>query len=136
MAAARLGAKRPVVVGDRLDTDLAGANAAGYDGLLVLTGVSTVVDACLAPPAERPSLIARSIASLGQPHQAPQQLGDRWVIDGSAAWYDSKANVIELEPGQNLDYAIRVTVQAAWDAIAHGFTLTTASIPTIFSSSH
>ena len=32
----RLGATRPIFVGDRLDTDIAGANAAGLDSLLVL----------------------------------------------------------------------------------------------------
>ncbi|MDX6351815.1 MAG: glycerol-phosphatase, partial [Streptomyces sp.] len=36
----RTGAKRPLVVGDRLDTDIEGANAGGVDSLLVLTGVT------------------------------------------------------------------------------------------------
>ena len=36
--------ERPLVVGDRLDTDIAGANAAGLPSLLVLTGVSTAAD--------------------------------------------------------------------------------------------
>ena len=34
----------PLVVGDRLDTDIAGAGAAGLPSLLVLCGVSTAVD--------------------------------------------------------------------------------------------
>ena len=34
----RLGARRPIFVGDRLDTDIAGAVAAGLDSMLVLTG--------------------------------------------------------------------------------------------------
>jgi HAD superfamily hydrolase (TIGR01450 family) len=37
----RTGAERPLVVGDRLDTDIEGANRAGVDSLLVLTGVTT-----------------------------------------------------------------------------------------------
>jgi glycerol-1-phosphatase len=37
----RLGAGTTLVVGDRLDSDLAGAAAAGLDGAIVLTGVST-----------------------------------------------------------------------------------------------
>jgi HAD superfamily hydrolase (TIGR01450 family) len=37
--AARIGSKRPLVIGDRLDTDIDGAAAAGMDSLLVLTGV-------------------------------------------------------------------------------------------------
>ena len=35
---ARLGAVHPIFVGDRLDTDVAGAVAAGLDSMLVLTG--------------------------------------------------------------------------------------------------
>ena len=37
----RLGPGRALVVGDRLDSDLAGAAAAGLDGAIVLTGVTT-----------------------------------------------------------------------------------------------
>ena len=36
----RVGGQRPLMVGDRLDTDIEGANATGYDSLLVLTGVT------------------------------------------------------------------------------------------------
>ncbi|MGB0094322.1 MAG: HAD-IA family hydrolase [Solirubrobacteraceae bacterium] len=37
----RLGSGRSLVIGDRLDSDLAGAAAAGLDGAIVLTGVAT-----------------------------------------------------------------------------------------------
>ncbi|MCB0945446.1 MAG: HAD hydrolase-like protein, partial [Mycobacterium sp.] len=45
----------PLVVGDRLDTDIAGANAADLPSLMVLTGVSTAVEAVHARPEERPT---------------------------------------------------------------------------------
>ena len=44
-AAARVGAHRPLVVGDRLDTDVEGAHRAGMDSVLVLTGVASPRDA-------------------------------------------------------------------------------------------
>ena len=44
-AARRAGGSRPLVIGDRIDTDIAGADALGLDSLLVLTGVSTANDA-------------------------------------------------------------------------------------------
>ena len=44
LARSRAHASRPLVIGDRLDTDVAAANAAGMDSLLVLTGVSTWQD--------------------------------------------------------------------------------------------
>src|SRR5439155_23710440 len=37
----RTGGGRPLVVGDRMDTDVAGAAALGWDSLLVFTGVAT-----------------------------------------------------------------------------------------------
>lgn len=46
-AISRANATRPLVVGDRLDTDIAGANNANLDSLLVLTGVSTATDTVL-----------------------------------------------------------------------------------------
>jgi HAD superfamily hydrolase (TIGR01450 family) len=41
----RLGPGRALMVGDRLDADLAGAAAAGLDGAIVLTGVTTRAEA-------------------------------------------------------------------------------------------
>jgi glycerol-1-phosphatase len=41
----RVGGGRPLVVGDRMDTDVAGAAALGWDSLLVLTGISSRTDA-------------------------------------------------------------------------------------------
>ena len=40
----RSGAERPIVVGDRLDTDIEGASRVGCDSMLVLTGVTTAAD--------------------------------------------------------------------------------------------
>ncbi|MGH3935632.1 MAG: HAD-IIA family hydrolase [Pseudonocardiaceae bacterium] len=53
-AVQRTGAQRPLVVGDRLDTDIAGARAAGLDSLLVLSGVADAIELLAAPPEQRP----------------------------------------------------------------------------------
>jgi glycerol-1-phosphatase len=63
LAADRAGARRPLVVGDRLDTDLGGARAARYPGLHVFTGVSSARDAVLAQPGERPSFLGADLRS-------------------------------------------------------------------------
>src|ERR1700712_272265 len=63
-ALARGRFERPLVVGDRLDTDIAGANAAGLPSLLVLTGVSTAADMVYADAAERPNYLAADLRSL------------------------------------------------------------------------
>lgn len=72
-AAALVGAQRPIAVGDRLDTDLAGARAAGIPGLHVLTGVSQALDLMRAQPAERPDYLALDLRGLHQTHPAVQQ---------------------------------------------------------------
>jgi glycerol-1-phosphatase len=41
----RAGGRRPLVVGDRLDSDIEGARRLGWDSVLVLTGVSSEDDA-------------------------------------------------------------------------------------------
>jgi HAD superfamily hydrolase (TIGR01450 family) len=51
----RLGAGKALVVGDRLDSDLAGAAAAGLDAAIVLSGVSTRAEA---EAAEDPAPVA------------------------------------------------------------------------------
>jgi glycerol 3-phosphatase-2 len=59
----RLGPGRSLMVGDRLDADLAGAAAAGLDGAIVLTGVTTRAQAEAArDPA--PVAVAESLYAL------------------------------------------------------------------------
>ncbi|MBK6874099.1 MAG: HAD-IIA family hydrolase [Kineosporiaceae bacterium] len=69
-AVKRYGAAAPVAVGDRLDTDLEGARAAGMPGLAVMTGVSGVGDLVAAPPSQRPTYLAADLSGLLHPHPA------------------------------------------------------------------
>ena len=54
----------PLVIGDRLDTDIAGANAAGLPSMLVLTGVSTAADMVRADAESRPTYVGADLRSL------------------------------------------------------------------------
>lgn len=63
-AAQRTGASRPLVVGDRLDTDIEGVRRAGMDSMLVLTGVSTAEDLRAAPPERRPTYVGKDLTAL------------------------------------------------------------------------
>src|SRR6185436_19331771 len=63
-AAASSGARRPLVVGDRLDTDIEGAVGAGMDSLLVLTGVSGPAELLAAPPERRPTYVSADLSGL------------------------------------------------------------------------
>ncbi|GAA5163614.1 HAD-IIA family hydrolase [Ornithinimicrobium tianjinense] len=53
-----------LMLGDRLDTDIAGAVAVGMRSALVLTGVSTAEEAAAANPHERPDHVAARIPDL------------------------------------------------------------------------
>jgi glycerol 3-phosphatase-2 len=58
----RAGGTTPLVIGDRLDTDVAGAVALGWDSLLVLTGVSTEEELAVSP--FRPTYVAPDVRGL------------------------------------------------------------------------
>jgi len=58
------GASKPLVVGDRLDTDIAGASAAELDALLVLTGVATPAQVLQAPAELRPRYLSADLSGL------------------------------------------------------------------------
>jgi HAD superfamily hydrolase (TIGR01457 family) len=61
-ARARAGATSPLVIGDRLDTDIEGARALGWDSMLVLTGVSTREE--LDASGIRPTYVAEDLRRL------------------------------------------------------------------------
>ncbi len=63
-AVRRAGAQAPLVVGDRLDTDIEAGITAGLPSLLVLTGVSTAADLLAAAPECRPTLLALDLRGL------------------------------------------------------------------------
>lgn len=72
----RSGARRPVFVGDRIDTDIAGAHAVGIDSFLVLTGSHTAADLVAAPPEARPTAVGWDVAALLEPRRTASVTAD------------------------------------------------------------
>ncbi|MBO0900561.1 HAD-IIA family hydrolase [Cellulomonas sp. zg-ZUI199] len=128
LAVARAGASRPLVVGDRLDTDLAGARAGDMPGLHVLTGVSTARDAVLAAPGERPHYVAADLRALLTPHPEPVVDGGWWVCRGAAARVVDAVLQVDGLPDDPVDL-VRAACAAAWDAADSGAGPDPASVP-------
>jgi HAD superfamily hydrolase (TIGR01450 family) len=80
----RTGAQRPLVVGDRLDTDIAGARVAGLDSLLVLSGVADAPALLAAPPEQRPVYLGADLRVLrGSLEETRIQARPGWRVDAA-----------------------------------------------------
>ncbi len=67
---ARIDAHAPLMVGDRLDTDIRGARSAGIRSLWVQTGVNSLADVIDAAPADRPDFVGADLSALHEVHGA------------------------------------------------------------------
>lgn len=64
-AVARSGSRRPLMIGDRLDTDIAAGNRLGMPTLLVMTGVTSASELAAAVGVEVPTYVANDLSCLG-----------------------------------------------------------------------
>ncbi|MHA7652020.1 HAD-IIA family hydrolase [Mycobacterium sp. ML4] len=106
----------PLVVGDRLDTDIEGANAAGLPSLMVLTGVNSARDAVYAEPAQRPTYIGHDLRSLHQDGEV-LRVGPQpgWRVEVG----DSAISITATGERHDDDLAIvRAVASALWEAPA------------------
>lgn len=82
---ARTGAAAPLIVGDRLDTDIEAATTLGLPSLLVLTGVSTPGDLVAAQPKQRPTALGVDLGALLEPPlPTPESRDGQWVCGAHA----------------------------------------------------
>jgi glycerol 3-phosphatase-2 len=111
----RTGAKNPLVVGDRLDTDIEAAHRASADSLLVLTGVSRPADLLLAPPRQRPTYIAENLDGLLRPYPEVARPDNSFACGGWTALRDPSGHLALKGSGAAID-GLRALCAAAWDA--------------------
>jgi HAD superfamily hydrolase (TIGR01450 family) len=111
----RVGAVHPVVVGDRLDTDIEAAFRVGADSLLVLTGVTRPADLVLAPPHRRPTYVARDLRGLNASQPEVTAEGGRFRCGGwtALAGQDGRGSLELSGSGDDLD-GLRALCAAAW----------------------
>ncbi|MEZ5191393.1 MAG: HAD hydrolase-like protein [Nocardioides sp.] len=115
----RLGGQRPLMVGDRLDTDILGAHRAELDSLLVLTGVTGLAELVAATPGLRPTYVASDLTGLLHAQPAPE------LDDGSASCGGWRARVrdgrLEVDGDGLADDWWRVAAVASWQHLdEHG----------------
>ena len=101
----RTGARRPLVVGDRLDTDIEGARRVGAASLLVLTGVTDPRTLLAAPPDHRPDLLSADAGGLLTSHPPvgvddPSRRCGRWTAGPAEA---EDVLVLEADTGDEGD---------------------------------
>jgi HAD superfamily hydrolase (TIGR01450 family) len=95
----RSGARRALVVGDRLDTDIAGANGVRLPSLLVLTGVSTPADVLSAPSSARPDFIGADLGVLWAERELTSVVGQPpWRVEVEG---DQLSLRVERSPDNN-----------------------------------
>ncbi|MEO3870664.1 HAD-IIA family hydrolase [Nonomuraea sp. B12E4] len=110
----RTGARRPLVVGDRLDTDIEGASNAGVESLLVLTGVAAPVDVLTAGPRHRPTFVGEDLGALLLDYP---EVRDGVCGGWRARWTDG---VLRLEgDGSRID-GLRAACDVAWAVAGEG----------------
>lgn len=105
----------PLVVGDRLDTDIAGANAAELPSLMVLSGVNSAADAVWAAVDERPVYLAEDLRALTTQDAGTLRIGEHpgWRAEVS----DDAVTVVSTgcDPGDLLS-AVRTVAAVVWAA--------------------
>ena len=110
----RTGAKHPLVVGDRLDTDIEGAHRVGADSLLVLTGVTGPAEAVLAPASQRATYLAEDLSGLLEPHPDVTREDGAFACGGWTA--RRNGDQLELDGGGKRIDGLRALCAAAWSA--------------------
>lgn len=98
-AIARFGGDNPLFLGDRLDTDILGANRAGIPSALVLTGVDAAKQVLAADAKSRPKYLLDDLRQLAEPYpeivDETDSSGTRVITVGSAV-VTMRANVVTI----------------------------------------
>ncbi|MFG6501724.1 HAD-IIA family hydrolase [Microbacterium sp. P05] len=114
-AVRRFDAVSPLFIGDRLDTDIKGAVAAGMRSAAVLTGIDRPKHLLAAPPDSRPDYILGDLRELFEPYPATLTKGTRTTVGGAVVEVDG-ADLRIITAGDRPIDLVRAGCAAVWDS--------------------
>lgn len=119
VAKERFGANlRYLMIGDRLDTDIMGANRAGIPSALVLTGIDRAKQVLAADEVSRPTYILEDLRQLHEPYPEIERAteGDVQVVRVGKAVVKRKGHVVRVaKNGRPID-TLRAGAAAIYDS--------------------
>ena len=123
----RFGSRRALMIGDRLDTDILGANRAGIPSVQVLTGIDRAKQVLAAVPDQRPTYILEDLRGLQEPYPLTMihDDGDSVVTVVGEATVRRRAHVLSVESGSGIDL-LRAGCAAIWNS---GATIYALDVP-------
>lgn len=113
----RFGSRSALMIGDRLDTDIRGANRAGIASVLVLTGIDQAKQLLAAAPEDRPTYILDDLRGLHEPYPAIVTDESDGVVDTivGAARVRRAGQRLTVESGSGIDL-LRAGSAAIWNS--------------------
>ena len=114
-AIARFGSKHPLFIGDRLDTDILGAQRAGIASALVLTGIDRPKHVLAAPAGSRPDFILGDLRELSQPYPVSKTRAKDGAVTVGDATVRVAGNDVEIvAEGSTQINLLRAAARAIW----------------------
>ncbi|MBF4463014.1 MULTISPECIES: HAD-IIA family hydrolase [unclassified Rathayibacter] len=115
-ATARFGSTNPLFLGDRLDTDIAGAHAAGMDSAHVLTGIDRAKQLLAADATSRPQYILGDLRELHLPYPATTvSRNGTHAVRGAKVRIEGDSVVI-VAAGDDTTDLLRAACSAIWSS--------------------
>ena len=114
LAVERFAATKAIVIGDRLDTDILGANRAGLESVLVLTGIDQAKQVLAAAADQRPTYILDDLRQLAEPYPETVVNGSLTTV-GTASIRREGENLVIVEAGTPID-RLRAGSAAIWNS--------------------
>lgn len=111
----RFGSKRPLFVGDRIDTDILGANRAGIDSVLVLTGISQPKELLATKDDSHPTYVISDLRELLTPYIVPKKTKYGYSLrEAEVELLGNKVRVVSGDP-KSID-VLRCACAVIWNA--------------------